>query len=281
MSKYICDKCEKTFDNLTHFNRHITGKYLCLKSNICTICDKYFKHKSSMYRHIKKCGAIIKTSSAPITNTVVNNNNTTNNLLNIAKVNIVKFGSENISHISDDMYKKILGRGVRAIEEFIECSHFDKTHPENHNIYITNIRNEYLVLYDGDKWIITQRDEKLEDIIYAKSDFLCRKFKELSNSMNPNDVFKFKKFMEIKDDQTTIDLIKHELVLKFYNNRHVPAELRKQIDIENKIYIKKRAGIIADNSLQDLDNLIYLLKNIPPGKMETIEEAIKNIYMSS
>ena len=138
------------------------------------------------------------------------------------------------------MYRKILGRGVRAIEEFIECSHFDKTHPENHNIYITNIRNEYLVLYDGDKWIITQRNEKLEDIIYAKSDFLCRKFEELLGSMNQNDIFKFKKFMEIKDDQTTIDLIKDELVIKFYNNRHIPAELRKQTDIENKIYIKKR-----------------------------------------
>ena len=283
MSKYICDKCEKSFSNLAHFNRHITGKHSCVKMNICATCNKYFKHKSSMCRHIKKCGAIIKTSSSPITNTVVNNNNnnTTNNLLNIAKVNIVKFGSENISHISDDMYKKILGRGVRAIEEFIECSHFDKTHPENHNIYITNIRNTYLVLYDGDKWIITQRDEKLEDIIYAKSDFLCRKFKELSNSMNPNDVFKFKKFMEIKDDQATIDLIKHELVLKFYNNRHVPAELRKQIDIENKIYMKKRASIIADTSLHNIDNLMCLLKNIPPGKMETIEEAIKNICISS
>jgi hypothetical protein len=87
--------------------------------------------------------------------------------------------------------------------------------------------------------------------------------------------------MEIKDDQTTIDLIKDELVIKFYNNRHIPAELRKQTDIENKIYIKKRADIIANNSLQDLDNLVYLLRNIPPDKMETIEKAINAVYISS
>jgi hypothetical protein len=236
-----------------------------------------------MCRHIKKCKAIIKTPVINNSNTLntLNTGNTTNNLLNIAKVNIVKFGSENISHISDDMYRKILGRGVRSIEAFIECSHFDVTHPENHNIYITNIRNEYLVLYDGDKWIITQRDEKLEDIIYAKSDFLCRKFEELSSSMHMNDVFKFKKFMEIKDDQETIDLIKHELVLKFYNNRHVPAELRKQKDIQNTICIKKRAGIIAKKKLQNFSNLVNLLKNIPQDKIGDIEEAIEEIIKTT
>ena len=277
MVEYECDKCGKIFMNKTDRDRHCAMKYPCVKTNKCNTCGKYFTHRSALYRHIKKCKGNIAVKT---TNTIIDNRTNTINNLNVAKVNVVKFGSENISYISDDIYKQILGRGIRAIEEFIEYSHFDRTHPKNHNIYITNIRNEYLVLYDGDKWTITRRDEKLEDIIYAKSDFLCRKFEELSESMHPNDVFKFKKYLAVKDDQVTINRIKDDLSIKLYNNRHIPMELRKQMDLENSMYIKKCADIAVINDLHDIGCIAELLKDIPRDKIKIVEEAIKAIYKS-
>ena len=178
-TKYICQKCDKVFNRKTGYERHITKKFACDNKNIkCVACGKKFLHRSSLYRHEKSCG--------PVTNIVTNNHTTVNaptyNNLNVGvdTMKVVKFGNENLSYISDDLYKQILGRGLRSVEDFIEHSHFNRRHPENHNIYIANIKDEYLVLYDGDKWVITKRDEKLEDIIYAKSDFLCEKFKQLS-----------------------------------------------------------------------------------------------------
>jgi hypothetical protein len=49
-------------------------------------------------------------------------------------VKVVKFGEENLSYISDDTFKKIIGRGFKSLEEFMNHVHFNKDHPENHNI---------------------------------------------------------------------------------------------------------------------------------------------------
>jgi hypothetical protein len=182
------------------------------------------------------------------------------NNMRVDNVKVVKFGNENLSYISDDLYKHILGSGVRAIEEFIGHSHFNKKHPENHNLYIANIRDEYLVLYDGDKWTINRRDEKLDDIIYAKSDFLCRKFAELEASMNPRDVYKFKKYLEIKDEAHTLDRIKGDLTIRLYNERSLAIKIRRVAELENTILLKKCADLNIDKLLLNVKNVGALIE---------------------
>ena len=110
-------------------------------------------------------------------------------------VKLVKFGNENLSYISDDLFKSILGRGFMAIEELVDHSHFHPDHPENHNIYIANIQTDYVVIYNGVKWTINKKEDVVEDIIYAKSDFFCVKFKEHLNQMIKTNV---KHFTNIK-----------------------------------------------------------------------------------
>jgi len=182
------------------------------------------------------------------------------NNMKVDNVKVVKFGNENLSYISDDLYKHILGRGVGAIEEFIGHSHFNKKHPENHNLYIANMRDEYLVLYDGDKWTINRRDEKLDDIIYAKSDFLCRKFAELEASMNQRDVYKFKKYLEIKDDACTIDRIKGDLKIRLYNERSLALKIRRVMELEDTILLKKCADLNIDKLLLNVKNIDALIE---------------------
>lgn len=272
MVEYICAECGKAFTHKANYTRHIKRKFACGHDNNCTICNKQFKHRSNLHRHEKKCRTkIISNTINSVTNT--NSNNTINNnnsLLNVNKVKVVKFGSENISYISDDIYKQILSRGIRAIEEFIGHSHFDGNHPENHNLYISNIRDDYLMLYDGDKWTINRRDDSLEDIIYAKSDFLCKKFMELINTMDPKDVWKFKKYMEIMDDEETMTRIKKDLAIKLYNNRKLPMNIRKQMELEEYMMLEKYAKLNVDCSIKGIDGINDLLKEFPKQKIDVV-----------
>jgi len=207
-------------------------------NNICALCGTQFMVYHELYKHIKDNICISKDwKNKNVVHNVqqnVKNSRTINtNHINVdGNVRVVRFGNENLSYISDDLYKHILGKGLKAICEFTEHSHFDPKHPENHNIYITNLKSDHLVLYNGDKWTIAQRDEQLEDIIYAKSEFLYRKFKELSSTMDPRDVQQFQNFINCRDDEDIMNILKNELVLKLYENRMIP-QMRRKAYVEN------------------------------------------------
>jgi hypothetical protein len=191
----------------------------------------------------------------------------------VDNVNVVKFGQENLSFMTDDLYKQILSRGIQSVEVFVEHTHFNKKYPENHNIYISNIKSNCLVLYDGDKWIITRHDEKLEDMIYAKSDILCEKFKELESEMDPRDAFKFRKYLKIRDDSSTIDMIKDNLRLRMYNCRQMPQQIRRQME-----KLEKTLPIPADNKNDNLlTNVIHALENADRSKLQELADILNSL----
>lgn len=263
---YTCNKCNKSFKTKQEYDRHINRKNPCYaqistvkkkEDYSCHKCKKSFSSYDGLYYHIKNSVC----DKDPLMIIQKNINSKVSKISNPVKIDkqvnvgvgvdgdvkVVKFGNENLDHISDDLYKQILGRGMRSIEEFINHSNFHPDHPENHNIYIANIRDVYVVLYDGFKWSITDRDELMEDIIYAKSDYLLIKFNELSHEMDPRDVFKFENFMKRRDDDDVLRKIKGELTLQFYNNRYLPQRQRKRMElIENK---KIRDSISSSGNL--------------------------------
>lgn len=288
-NSFKCELCNETFSTKSDYDRHMNKKIPCTEKigsygdtkHVCKICEKEFSSYTTLYTHVKSKTCSKKKELQPKQNIQNNNNNMTNNIdtvnnNNIENVNVdgdvkvVKFGNENLSYMTDDLYKQILGRGIRSVQEFIEHSNFHKDHPENHNIYIANIRDEYIVFFDGDKWSITDRDEKMEDIIYARSDRLIVKFKELSGEMDPRDVIKFEKFMKKRYDDDVMSKMKKELTLQFYNNRYLPKRQRKKMEImENKAIrdsvvgkhitvMNKIKAIIAENG----DNTIDRIKKI-------------------
>jgi len=265
MVEYICNKCEKNFTLKGDYVRHINRKYPCdaHSHNACDNCQKIFKHKSSLYKHLKKCNLPMVTNNTMNTNNTINNTKIdidTQNNLNMDNVKVVKFGSEDISYISDDIYQTILGKGYKSVEEFVDHTHFNPDHPENHNIYIADIKNNYVLLYDGLQWNIKDRDEAIEDLIYAKSDYLSVKFDELMHKLSPMDIKKFTNFMKNRDNDIKMKMVKTDLKLMLYNNRHIPAALRKQLEtnLKNQKTIKysKSASKSDDDNFDNILNAI-------------------------
>lgn len=268
MEIFKCDRCRRNFSNKFSYDRHISRDKKCpliTEDNQyqCDECMKLFKHKSSYSRHIKICKVKI-----PSKTKIVNNTNITDPKLNVnnnvgidGDVKVVKFGSENLSYMTDDLFKQILGRGMRSVQEYIEHSNFHEDHPENHNIFIANLHDKYIVIYDGKKWYICDRDEKMEDIIYAKSDHLEVKFNELKEGMDPRDVLKFENFMKRRDDDDVMNKIKGELTLQFYNNRYLPQRQKRRMELEEERDLRQSVFGLNRKTSDVIDRVMNLLNN--------------------
>ena len=66
---------------------------------------------------------------------------------------------------------KIMNRKYRSIEELVTKTHFDKNKPENHNIYISNLHDKYIMVHDGYKWNIKTRGNILDELYDEKAYF--------------------------------------------------------------------------------------------------------------
>jgi len=281
MEELTCNKCDKSFAQKIDYTRHINRKYPCGKNNkiICNKCDKIFKHKSTMYFHRKKCK---DTNLMNVLNKTINNQYI-DKQLNVDKMNVdgdvkvVKFGNEDISYISDDIYQSILGKGYKSVEEFVDHTHFNPDHPENHNIYIADIKNNYVLLYDGFQWNIKDRDDAIEYLIYAKSDYLSVKFEELMHKLSPMDIKKFTNFMKNRDNDIKMKMVKTDLKLMLYNNRHIPCALRKQLEtsMKNQKTIKYKKNKCGD----DFENILSAIAEtgLTKDKIKQIENILNGL----
>ena len=93
--------------------------------------------------------------------------------------------------------------------------------PQNHNIYISNIKNSYVMLYDGTKWNLKNRDEAIINLIDDKELIMEQKLEEwIENGKNYPDIMnKFNKYLETKENDQVLDTIKKEIKIVLYNNR--------------------------------------------------------------
>jgi uncharacterized C2H2 Zn-finger protein len=153
-----------------------------------------------------------------------NSNNTINNTQNnntVNQINIIAYGKEDLSHIKEIDYKRILNKGFKSIPAFVESVHFNKDKPENHNVYISNMRDKYALVYNGKEWQLQERDDVLQDMVDNKGEILQQKFNEMVDGLDEFTVRKFGRFLEQRDENEVMDRIKDDLKMLLYNKRKV------------------------------------------------------------
>jgi hypothetical protein len=261
------------FSSKQALQRHQTKKFPCTEQIYsafedtikCKFCGNKYEHSPSLYRHVKNCP---KRNDEKINITNISNQNPTNieNNTNVqvdgdfkvdGDMKVVKFGDENLSYISDDTFKKIIGRGFKSLEEFMNHVHFNKDDPENHNIYVPSVKDGHVVTFDGKKWNVGISDQLLDDIIQQTSDLLEEKYDEIVDKLSPMESKKFNNFMNRKDDEKVNLKLKRELRVQLYNNRHFAKGARKLIEACEK---NKKALSMDDANRKDVDALISRLK---------------------
>ena len=151
-----------------------------------------------------------------ITNNTTNNNNC-NNDNRIVNIHINNYGQENTKYITPEYLQELIEKPFQAIPELIKFTHFNKDHPENHNIKITNKKDPFVKVLKNDKWELADR----KDIII---DLIDKKHSELNN-INVSEkkihiVDRIEAFNKkyIEDDRDTINKLYKDSELIILNN---------------------------------------------------------------
>jgi hypothetical protein len=170
----------------------------------CEWCNKNYSNISNLYRHKKNCvekpiesnvtndetnlriqelqdqlnrliesrsssGNILNNTTNNIDNSSTTNNTTNNNINNSTNLTIImnNFGQEKIDHILKDhafmkkCFKNLLSHGII---ELMRKIHFDKEHPENHNVKFKSLKRDFIEIFKDDSWRIVSGTQTSEDM---------------------------------------------------------------------------------------------------------------------
>lgn len=178
MVEYSCERCHYTTNKKSNYINHLNKKITCksIHSSIsieellkelncksttysCIKCDKCFKTSQSKYQHQRNCkhnnlnnNNLIESCKKTIINNTTNSNNITNsnNTTNIENQNninfIINFDNYTSEHLDIEKFKEECRKALSSnyiIEYYIKQIFFNKEHPENMNIKLTNLKSDY------------------------------------------------------------------------------------------------------------------------------------------
>ena len=172
--------------------------------------DKEFKME--LDKRDKQIDELIK--KAGISNSTINVQN---------NIKLLSYSDTDRSHLTDKDILKCLKHSNFCIPYLIKKVHFDVNKPENHNVYISNLKNKYVMMYDGNKWECKDREEQISNLMDDNEGIIEYKLEEwLEKGVKyPEMMKKFNTYIEKKDNNKVINIIKDEIKLLLYNNRNV------------------------------------------------------------
>ena len=230
----------KVIHNTSKSNPKVTLDIPDVNNFKCRYCDKMYKYKQGKYKHEQLCNnkelnddsykiAKLEKENLEIKNTLnellklckihpktlhkINNqlingninNGTINNTVNNKTVNIVKFGTEELNKILTQCeILKILNKKMCSLEESIKMIHFNDARPEFRNIYITNLKDQYAYIYDGNKFITVLKSDILETLVdnhIENIEYSADEYKEKLNEKTIEVLDKFIDKMNNEEDE--------------------------------------------------------------------------------
>jgi len=255
MATYTCEKCNYITNSKYNYERHI---HSALHSNfekgsvmfVCKYCDQTYKHKSSLSKHIKYSCTKNKDEDLKELVRLLNNQlqaqssqlqsqsqqiqtqakqieklmgkleisgsfNTTNIQNNIQ---LLPYKNSDTSHLTHKDYEACIKKVNFCVMKLIEKIHFNPDKPENMNIYISNMKNKYLMVYDGKNWNIANKVEEIEKL-YEEKELMLEEWLEQNKNTEMKE--KFIKYLNNKENDETLNMIKDELKLMMYNKKQL------------------------------------------------------------
>ena len=253
MVVYNCELCNKQFKQKCDFTRHKNKKTPCNKPQTysCSFCQSELKTKYNLNRHLKSCENKqsvdkiineqknnIHNGSHNVYNEAVNNTITNDNSIkndNSINIIVVPYGKEvGIDDIPKAKWIQFMYRGYSSLQEINEYIHFNRELPENHNIFISNLRTKLAQVFDGNVWTVRKREEFIEELLENKYNlleemynyFIETKEKRL-NKTRLGGFLRLKKDME-DDNEKTLERLREDLELQLFNKKHIPLDTHKR-----------------------------------------------------
>lgn len=238
--EYFCKFCDYNTIYPANYKKHLgTKKHNALaKHFVCKYCDKEFKFKQSMYHHIKytckknkdedlkelvrllnqereeKKDLEKKIEKLAVKLEINGSFNTTNNTQN--NITLLPYRGSDVSHLTDDDYKKCIKKVNHCVKTLIEKIHFNPEKPENMNIYISNMKDKYLMIYDGANWNLANKKDEI-DRLYEDKEMMLEEWLDTNPDADLKE--KFLRYLKNKDLEDCLLKFKDDIKLVLYNSR--------------------------------------------------------------
>ena len=224
--------------------------------NRCKYCDKEFSRTDSLTRHFKTCKDKKKTDEANenmlelvkllneqkqefktelekknnqidelIKKAGINNSTITQNIQN--NIKLLAYDKTDISDLTEKDFIKCFNHNNMCVPHLIKRIHFNPKKPENHNVFISNLKSGHIMIYNGKQWNTFNRDEIVDDIFDNKNDILEQKIEEWVSIGKDYPIIyhKFKRYLEKINNDIVLKKVKDEMKFVLYNNRNIVKKI--------------------------------------------------------
>ena len=130
--------------------------------------------------------------------------------------NILSYKDTDLSHLTSKDYTNAIKKVTYCVKDMIEKIHFNPKKPENMNIYISNMKDKYLMVYEDGNWNIKQKNDEI-NTLYESKEMLLEDW--LDNYGNEELRQKFNKYLSNKEDDETMNEIKENIKMMMYNKK--------------------------------------------------------------
>jgi hypothetical protein len=222
VSLYTCKYCEHSYRHKSSLSKHV--KYSCTKNKDEDLTElvrllnlQLEQQKKELTEKIESQSKKIETQSKQIEKLMgkleINGSFNTTNIQNIT---LLSYRETDISHLTDQDYKSCIKKVNHCVKHMIEKVHFNPSKPENMNIYISNIKDKYIMVYDGSNWNLANKKDEI-DRLYEEKEMMLEEWLDSNPEKELKD--KFMRYLNNKESDECLNRIKEEIKLMLYNNQ--------------------------------------------------------------
>jgi len=214
---FSCKYCDKRFTFKQSMKRHI--KYTCTKNKDEDLKELVRLMNIQMEQQKQEFNKKIETQAKQIEKLMgkLEVGNTFNTAI-VNNIQLLGYRQTDVSHLTDQDYRSCIKRVNHCVKSMIEKVHFNPLKPENMNIYISNIKEKYILVYDGANWNLANKKDEL-DRLYEEKEMMLEEWLD----SNPDEELKkkFMKYLDNKDNDECLNRIKEEIKLMMYNKQNM------------------------------------------------------------
>ncbi|VBB17664.1 hypothetical protein YASMINEVIRUS_127 [Yasminevirus sp. GU-2018] len=244
--QFKCKYCDNTFSSKCNVYRHMSNNCKVKKGNdeekedilsrLLALENEVSVLKTTNKKLItenKKLKVVKKVTNNNTVNKIdksTTNNNTNNNTNNGIVINnnitLVGYGKEDLSKLNRSELLKILQNGYHSTIKLTEAVHFNPKFPEYHNVFISNMKDKYAMMFDGKNWTLTTKDDLINKIYDDKKNYIEENLEVFVDSLSPSRKNALERWLETDDEDAKIKEIKENIKLLLYNQRKMIGDVQ-------------------------------------------------------
>ena len=240
--RFICKYCEKEFKYSQGLSKHI--KYSCKKNKdedikeLVRLLNEQNQQKDeqikNMQKQIEQQHEKMQRQIEKLTKKLQIQQINTNSHNRIV-YNINNYSDTDYSHLTHGDYLNCFNDTNYCVKTLIEKVHLNTGKPENMNIYIPFLKDNYIMVYKNNEWMIQNRNQIIDDL-YQNNEYQLETWYEEFNEKYPEIVKSFQRYLENKDADSVVNDVKKRLLMEFYNKRDIVIKNKSGLkELENSI----------------------------------------------